>query len=439
MRLPDTIFAPATAAGRAAVAMIRISGPQAMFALERLAGPLPPPRQASLRKIRNADTGEVLDQALALWFPGPRSFTGEDCAEIHVHGGRAIVAGVLRLLAKTPGLRPAEPGEFTRRAFMLGRLDLAQAEGLSDLIDSETELQRRQALHQFEGGLGRKVARWREALLGASALVEAQIDFSEEEDVPGDVIADVRAIILPVGNDLHDALASSHAAQLVRDGVYILIAGPPNVGKSSLLNYMAQRDVAIVSPFAGTTRDILELHLSLQGAAAVLIDSAGLRDAADPIEREGIERARRRARSVDIILWLAECGGAFDEPPELVAGQQIVRVATKADRIASVPVAADHVVSVHTGAGMQGLLDDLGARVSSMAAPVQSGVLTRERHRLACERALVALNRIGSSAMALELAGEDLRVALRALESLIGAVDVEDVLGEIFSRFCIGK
>ena len=435
--ISETIFAVASGAGKAGVAMLRLSGPATRRALESIATPLPAPRRASLRLLRAAD-GAVLDQALVLWFPAPASFTGEDCGELHLHGGRAVVAIVLQHLDAMAGLRPAEPGEFTRRAFLNGRIDLAQAEGLADLIDSETEWQRRQAVAQFERGLSIKVEAWRRALLGALALVEAEIDFVDEEDVPPSTLAAVRALVAPVIAELQTALAHGKAAEVIRDGYTVLIAGPPNAGKSSLLNKIARRDVAIVSEFAGTTRDIIEVRIDLGGLPIVLVDSAGMRETSDPVEREGVARARARARDADMVLWLAEVGQAFATPPLPSEGQRLLRIATKIDRDGVVPPGADHGISVASGEGVDGLLALLRQGAESGLPPAGTAVLTRSRHRQACAMAETALG----GAMAdkpVELVAEDLRVAVRALGSIIGSVDVEEVLGEIFSRFCVGK
>ena len=432
----ETIFAIASGAGKSGVAVLRLSGPAARQALEAIAAPLPAPRRASLRRLRAAD-GVVLDEALVLWFPGPGSFTGEDSGELHLHGGRAVVAAVLQCLGAA-GLRPAEPGEFTRRAFLNGRIDLAQAEGLADLIDSETEWQRRQAVAQFERGLSVKVESWRQALVGAVALVEAEIDFVDEEDVPASTLAAMRGLVAPVMIALEAALAHGKAGEIVREGYAVLIAGPPNAGKSSLLNRIARRDVAIVSEFAGTTRDIIEVRIDLGGLPLVLVDTAGLREASDPVEREGVARARARAREADMILWLAEVGGSFLTPPSLAAGQRLLRIATKVDRVGTMPSGADHVVSAASGEGVEDLLALLRHAAEAGLPPAGTALLTRARHHEACSKARVALE--GAVAdKPVELIADDLRVAVRALGSIIGAVDVEEVLGEIFSRFCVGK
>lgn len=438
--MKDTIFALASAPGRSAVAIVRISGPRTYPALLDLMASVPAPRHAGLRTIRRSAGGAVIDHALVLWFPSPASFTGEDCGELHLHGGRAIVELVLRRLSAVPGLRVADPGEFTQRAFLNGRLDLTQAEGLADLIDSETELQQLQAMRQFQGGLGRHAEHWRENLLAASALVEAQIDFSEEEDVSHQAMEEILQRVAIVRDALGSALAQSSAAAKIREGVTIIVAGPPNAGKSSLMNCLAEREVAIVSPTAGTTRDAIEASVYFSQARVTLVDTAGLRDAVDPVEREGVARARKRLETADIILWLAEKGTEFTASPPLVGGQSLLRVVTKADLSGVLAEGADHAISVKDDKGLQALRDDLAARIRSDLPHEGEAMLTRERHRLACNRALEALERISAGTdPAVELIGEDLRIAVRALGSLVGRVDVEDILGDIFSRFCIGK
>nr|XP_038024920.1 LOW QUALITY PROTEIN: tRNA modification GTPase GTPBP3, mitochondrial [Anas platyrhynchos] len=317
----DTIFAVSSGHGRCGVAVIRTSGPGSGGALKSLTGrpQLPPPRVMALRRIRDPATAEPLDRGLVVWFPGPHSFTGEDCAELHVHGGPAVVSGVLQALGRLPGLRPAEPGEFTRRAFHRGKLDLTAAEGLGDLIHAETEAQRRQALRQMEGELGRLYQRWSETLTQALAHLEAYIDFSEDDNVEEEVLSQVDAAVRALEQELGAHLQDGRRGELLRGGVHAVIAGPPNVGKSSLLNLLCQRPAAIVSPVAGTTRDVVEVSLNVTGYPVVLSDTAGLRDATDPVEREGVSRARDRLQRADLVLAVLDATAVPTEPAALGA------------------------------------------------------------------------------------------------------------------------
>jgi tRNA modification GTPase len=324
MRSDDTIFANASGYGRAAVSLIRISGPKSQLILETMAGGLPAPRRAVVRVLREPVTGEALDQALVLWMPGPGSFTGEDQAELHIHGGLATRAAVLRALSALEDCRPAEAGEFTRRAFLNGRMDLSQVEGLADVIDAETEAQRRQAMLQLEGRLGQAAEGWRDSILQVLALLEASLDFSDEGDVPADLEADILRRLGLIEGDLAGVLANRSGERL-REGLSVVLAGPPNAGKSTLLNALARRDVAIVSPVAGTTRDIIEVHCDLGGLPVVVADTAGLRESGDAIEQEGVSRARARAQDADLVLWLIPPEGPETEAPP---AQRLLRVGT---------------------------------------------------------------------------------------------------------------
>src|ERR1700674_424743 len=301
----DTIFALSSGRPPAAIAVVRMSGSQARAGVEAMIRRVPEPRRAALAKIRNS-AGDVLDEGLVLWFPGPKSETGEDMAELHLHGGRAVISAVLAALGQLPGFRPAEAGEFTRRAFANGRLDLTAVEGLADLIYAETEAQRRQAYRQLKGLLGQQAEAWRARLIEALALVEASIDFSDEADVPEHLLAPALEIARTLRQEIADALADNRRGERLRDGLVVAIAGPPNVGKSSLLNRIARREAAIVSPYAGTTRDVIEVHLDLDGFPVTLMDSAGIRETDDPIEREGVRRALARAAGADLVLWVVE-------------------------------------------------------------------------------------------------------------------------------------
>src|SRR5215210_7600246 len=310
----DTIFAPASGPGRAAIAVVRLSGPGTAGVLKSMAGRLPAPRRMTLAVLRDPALGDALDQALVVWMPGPHSFTGEDQAELHLHGGLAVRAAVLRTLAGLPGCRAAEPGEFTRRAFLNGRMDLSRVEGLADLVDAETEAQRRQALLQLGGRLGNAAEGWREDILQALALLEATLDFSDEGDVPADLEADVAQRLTLLRDEFHRVLANRSGERL-REGLTVVLAGPPNSGKSTLLNALAQRDVAIVSPVAGTTRDAIEVHCDLGGLPVAVVDTAGIRDSTDLIEQEGVSRARARVQDADLVLWLVPPEGGDSAPP----------------------------------------------------------------------------------------------------------------------------
>ena len=378
-----------------------------------------------------------------LFLPGPASFTGEDVAELHLHGGRAVIAAVLAVLAELPGFRPAEAGEFTRRAFGNDRLDLTQVEGLADLVLAETEAQRRQALREADGALGRVYDGWRERLVRARALVEAELDFAEEEDVPGGVSDRAWAIAAEVRKEIVNHLADRRGER-VRDGVEIVVLGAPNAGKSSLVNAIARRDVAIVTPEPGTTRDLIEVRLDLGGFAATLVDTAGLRVAEGAIEREGIRRAEARAEGADMVLWLADATAAErGKPPALAAGT--IHVATKADLIDSEAVRLlqadgfEHVVSSVSGDGIDGLLRDLTQRVAAVAGG-EGAVVTRARHRAAlaaCRDGIDAA--LADDARPIELRAEELRRAGDALARVTGRIGVEDLLDVIFRDFCIGK
>ena len=436
-----TIFALATAPGRAGVAVVRVSGPETSSALKALAGnDLPRPRVASLRTLRDPRNGEALDDALVLWFPAPKSFTGEDVAELHLHGGRAVVAGVIEALAALPGLRVAEPGEFTRRAFENGKLDLTAAEGLADLVDAETGAQRRQALRQMEGALGRLYEGWRERLTRALAHIEADIDFPDE-DLPSGVADAVRPELDRLAAEIRAHLDDGRRGERLREGLHIAIVGAPNAGKSSLLNALARREAAIVSARAGTTRDVIEVHLDLGGFPVVLADTAGLRDAADEIEEEGIRRALDRAARADVKIAVFDATEAPDAATRGLIDADTVVVLNKTDLAPPAP-AVDGVpaiaVSARTGAGLRELEGRLAAFSADRLAGTGAPALTRARHRTALEECREALARALTAPLP-ELAAEDVRLASRALGRITGRVDVEDLLDVIFRDFCIGK
>ena len=423
----DTIYALASARGKAGVAVLRLSGPLAHATVARIAGPLPEPRRAALRRV--VWDGEELDQALVLTFAEGASFTGEQSAELHLHGSMAVVQAVLRVLGRIEGLRLAEPGEFTRRALENGCLDLAQVEGLADLIDAETEAQRRQALRVLSGAIGQRAEGWRARLVRAAALIEATIDFADE-DVPVDVTPEVLELIDSVAADLRREAAGAHAAERIREGFEVAILGAPNAGKSTLLNALAGREAAITSEIAGTTRDVIEVRMDIGGLAVTLLDTAGLRDTDDRLERIGIERAMQRADAADLRVFLTS-----DAPIQGIAprGDDIV-VCGKADL-------GGEGVSGLTGQGIEALVSAIGDRLQTRVAG--AATVTRERHRLALERSIGAMEsarvEVERGADRAELAAAELRVAIRALESLVGRIDVENLLDEIFASFCIGK
>jgi tRNA modification GTPase len=440
----STIYAPATAPGRSGLAVIRLSGPAAGDSLRRLTGePLPEARRIVRRSINHPITGETLDLGMVAWFPAPRSFTGEEGAELYLHGGRAVVAAVLAALGQLPNLKLAEPGEFTRRAFLNGRLDLTEVEGLADLVAAETEAQRRQAVRQLDGVLGELYVGWSESLTTALARLEAAIDFPDE-DLPANLIVSVTEQVAPVAKAIAEHLADGHRGERLREGLSVVIMGPPNAGKSSLFNALARREAAIVSPQEGTTRDVLELALDLGGYPVLLADTAGLRRTRNEIEAEGVRRAERRAEDADLRIFVLDAERVAEQLPNLLNLKQDrdLVLANKTDLLAgrSLPEVGLPLlpISVRSGAG----LNELVARISQIAAEsmdsVGSPALTRARHRSALEEALVALTR-SRVARDPELVAEDLRLAVRALGRITGRVDVEDLLDRIFSEFCIGK
>jgi tRNA modification GTPase len=437
----DTIFALASAPGRAGIAVFRISGPRAgdVFAMLCHCAP-PPPRQATRVRLHDPQNGAVMEDGLALWFPAPRSFTGEDVVELSLHGGRASVAATLELLAALPDSRLAEPGEFTKRAFQHGKLDLTAAEGLADLVDAETQAQLRQARRQFAGELGRLYEDWRGRLLRSLAHIEAEIDFVEE-DLPDDATAGLRDNISIIINEIEDHLADGHRGERLREGVSIAIIGAPNVGKSSLLNALSKRDVAIVAARAGTTRDVIEVHLDLGGYPVILADTAGLRDSNDEIEAEGVRRARARAAEADLKLILLD--GSSSEPESqtiALIDENTIIVSSKADLPKAQGFAhmATIAVSAKTGAGLQELLARLESEVIRRFDTTAAPAITRMRHRTALAECRDSLKR-ALAATEPELVAEDLRLAARALGRITGRVGVEDILDVIFKDFCIGK
>ena len=447
----DTIFALASAAGPGASAMVRVSGPGAWDALRRISRRgAAAPQRLSLATLMDPETDEILDRGLVAWFPAPRSFTGEDVVEFHVHGGRAVVAGLVDALSNISGLRVAEAGEFTRRAFENGKLDLTAAEGLADLVAAETAAQRCQALRQLDGALGRVVEDWRRRLLGALAHMEATIDFSDE-DLP-DLEHEVRSQAAALAREMDSHLNDDRYGERLRDGVSIAVIGAPNAGKSSLVNLLARQDAAIVSAVAGTTRDVIEVHLDLGGYPVVVADTAGLCDDAPggdsgqvDIEREGIRRARKRAEDAD--LKLAVFDGCHwpnvDRHTTALVDAHTIVVINKSDLgVPAPPLAvngnAARPVSALTGAGIDGLVDAVTRAVAQRCTGSGAAALTRARHRSALQDCRDSLD-WAFGAPSPELAAEDLRLAARALGRIVGRVDVEEVLDVIFAEFCIGK
>jgi tRNA modification GTPase len=454
----STIYALSSGRPPAAIAVVRISGPRARFALETMIGRVPEPRKAALARVRDPITSETIDEALALWFPGPKSETGEDMAELQLHGGRAVIAAVLAALGKLEGLRMAEPGEFTRRAFENGRLDLTAVEGLADLIFAETEAQRRQAFRQLKGLLGERAETWRKRLIEALALVEAGIDFSDEADVPEDLIGPALAIARGLQAEIAEALAGAARGERLREGLVVAIAGPPNAGKSTLFNRIARREAAIVSPIPGTTRDVIEVHLDLDGFPVSVLDTAGIRDSDDPVEQEGVRRARARAGDADLVLWVVEAGSGQDGPAihsmaaKKQGGPEVWLVRNKIDLSGSISPEMTiserelqftimFSLSAVTNEGVNHLVNHISRYVGEFFAGGEGALVTRERQRKALEVTSAALDRAIKEGFAgrEDIIAEELRLAGRALGRLTGRVDVEDILDVIFRDFCIGK
>lgn len=449
-----TVYARASGPGRSAVAVYRLSGPEAFAITARLSGtPLPSPRRAALRRFADPATGHTLDEGLVILFPGPSSFTGEDVAEFQLHGSLAVEADLYTVLSAL-GAAPAEPGEFTRRALINGKMDLAQVEGLGDLLDAETSTQRLQALGQYGGSLSARATAWRSQLLQAMAHFEASIDFADEADAPATAAA-ARAPLAALLAELRASRHGASAARVIREGFRVALIGAPNAGKSSLLNRLVGDERAIVAATPGTTRDVIEARLDLGGRLVSLFDTAGLRAASDDaIEREGMRRSLRTAADADLRLVLFDpFADVPRETPAASAWQELVRpgdirVATKADLgatpgrggVPEITACAPIIVSAHTGEGIDALVAAMSARLDTIGTRSESGPLTRERHVVAVTDAIDAIERaLAGLHVAPELAAEDVRLAARALGRIVGAVDVEDVLGEIFSTFCIGK
>ncbi len=431
-----TIFALASAPGRAGIAVLRLSGSRVHRTLVAVAGQSPVPRRATRVKFRDPDSGEIIDDGVTIYFPAPHSYTGEDVAEFHVHGGRAVIAALLDALGRREGLRLAEPGEFTRRAFENGKLDLTEAEAVADLVEAETAAQRRQAIRQLDGALGALYEDWRSRLMHALARIEAEIDFPDE-GLPPDVWAGIRGDIVTLVMEIATHLDDGHRGERLRDGVSVAILGPPNAGKSSLLNALAQRDIAITSETAGTTRDVIEARLDLGGYPVLIADTAGLRQSADAIEQEGVRRALARAEAADLRLIILDATRPGETVDPGLFDDALV-VVNKIDAQSGRGVDGALGISVKTGAGMNELLARLQEEVAMRAGDGGAPMITRARHRAALTECVAALTRFGAATMP-ELAAEDLRQAARALGRITGRVDVEDMLDIVFRDFCIGK
>ncbi len=447
----QTIFALSSGRPPSAISVVRVSGPLAGAALTSLAGKVPLPRMAARVLLRDANH-QPIDDAVVLWFPAPASATGEDVAEFHVHGGRAVLAALFAALSAFENLRAAEPGEFTRRGFENGKLDLTEAEALDDLIHADTDRQRRQALRHLRGLLGDRARDWRAQIIEASALIEAGIDFSDEGDVPAELIAPAVAKIQALLGEIQEVLAAQGKSERLREGLVVAIAGPPNVGKSTLMNQLARREVAIVSPHAGTTRDIIEVQLDLDGYPVTVIDTAGVRETDDPVEQEGVRRARARAAEADLVLWLTDAQHEGSRPqgaaPEWMVRNKIDLDPAGPDALGvKVPAGglterggANFRISASRGDGMQPLIAALMTFARDYFGSGEGGLIGRARQRKLLQETAASLHRsISAVEEGEELAAEDLRVAAHALGRLLERIDVEDILDVIFRDFCIGK
>jgi tRNA modification GTPase len=432
-----TIFALASAPGRAGIAVLRLSGTRVHRTLLALVGLSPVPRRATRVKFHDPDGTEIIDDGVAIYFPAPHSYTGEDVAELHIHGSRAVIAALLQLLGKREGLRLAEPGEFTRRAFENGKLDLTEAEAVADLVEAETAAQRRQAMRQLDGALGALYEKWRTRLMQALARIEAEIDFPED-GLPPSLWTSVRADVAALRSEIDAHLNDAHRGERLRDGVSVAILGPPNAGKSSLLNALARRDVAITSAIAGTTRDDIEVRLDLGGYPVMIADTAGLRQSADAIEQEGVRRALARADAADLRLVILDATRPTETvDPKLIDNNALI-VINKIDLAPTANADGAIAISVLNGTGMNVLLDRLTEEVAKRAGGGSAPLLTRARHREALEQCSEALSRFATATLP-ELAAEDLRHAAHAIGRITGRVDVEDMLDIVFHEFCIGK
>ena len=447
----QTIFALSSGRPPSAISIVRVSGPLARATLASLAGKVPEPRMASRVLLRDRGR-EPIDDAVVLWFPGPASATGEDVVEFHVHGGRAVLAALFAALSGFENVRAAEPGEFTRRGFENGKLDLTEAEALDDLIHADTDRQRRQALRQLQGLLGERARDWRARIIEASALIEAGIDFSDEGDIPAELIAPALARIKSLRDEIEEVLAAQGRSERLREGLVVAISGPPNVGKSTLINQLARREVAIVSPHAGTTRDVIEVQLDLDGYPVTVIDTAGIRETADPVEQEGVRRARRRSAEADLVLWMIdaehqESGRAGDAPVWVVRNKVDLDIASgvrqwaPAGALRGGPAGGTGFeISASRGDGVPELIAALVAFARDYFGSKEDSLIGRERQRNLLRETVGSLQRsISVMGRGEELAAEELRAAVHSLGRLLGRVDVEDVLDVIFREFCVGK
>ncbi len=441
----QTIFALSSGRPPSAIAIVRVSGPQAKAVVVSLVGKVPEPRMATRVLLRDLSQ-QPIDNSVVLWFPGPASATGEDVAEFHVHGGRAVLAALFAALSSLETVRAAAPGEFTRRAVENGKLDLTEAEALDDLIHADTDRQRRQALRQLKGLLGDKARDWRARIIEASALIEAGIDFSDEGDVPEELLAPALAKIKLLLAEIEEVLAAQGRSERLREGLVVAISGPPNVGKSTLMNQLARREVAIVSPYAGTTRDIIEVHLDLDGYPVTVIDTAGIRETDDPVEQEGVRRARLRAAEADLVLWMIDAqdlaNGHVGEAPVWVVRNKIDldMSGEPAGRLQGAGQGTDFQVSARRGDGVAALVAALVDFARDYFGAGEDGLIGRERQRELLRETVGALERsIAVMGSGEELAAEELRAASYSLGRLLGRVDVEDVLDVIFREFCVGK
>jgi tRNA modification GTPase len=453
----QTIFALSSGRPPSAIAVVRVSGAEAGTALQEIAGGIPAARLAKRVMLRDS-LGEVIDDAVVLWFAGPASATGEDVAEFHVHGGRAVLNALFAALSSIANVRAAEPGEFTRRAFENGKIDLIEAEGLDDLIHADTDRQRRQALRQLRGLLGDRAREWRRQLIEASALIEAGIDFSDEDDVPDDLLKPAMEKIARLRREIEETLVASAQSERLRDGLTVAIAGAPNVGKSTLLNRLARRDAAIVSPYAGTTRDVIEVHLDLDGYPVTLIDTAGIRETEDPVEREGVRRAQERAVAADLVLWLADDDddGAGSLQPIGEGGVPVWRVRTKVDLFGSETDEAKSGqleakpgrgaatryfrISAARGDGVDELVRSLTSFAAEWFGGDETALITRLRHRNILREAAASLAKAEISVgRGDEFMAEELRILIQLMGRLLGRVDIDDILDSLFKDFCIGK
>jgi tRNA modification GTPase len=439
MQFPDTIFALSSGRPPSGVAVVRLSGAASRASLEAIAGKLPEPRRAELTTFRDV-SGDVIDRGLALFFPGPASFTGEDCAEFHLHGGRAVVEALSSVLAGLAGLRPAEPGEFTRRAFLNGKMDLVEVEALADLVAAETEAQRRFAVISAGGAQSELYAAWRRRILHARAMIEAELDFADESDVPGSVADEVWRDVAALADEIDEHISGFHRAEILREGFSVVIVGAPNAGKSSLLNALAKRDVAIVTDEPGTTRDLVQVALDLDGVKVVITDTAGIREGAGKVEAIGIERALASAREADLVLHLEDLSASHAKLPLARGKADIVEVGSKVDLVGD--GVRDEIrlrISARTGAGIAELLQLISARASAAAGGSGSMFPARARHVALLKEASTALRGALREEAGLELRAEELRRAATAFGKIAGTIDVEEVLGVIFGEFCIGK